>query len=193
MSTGIKIAVLVSATGSILEAMIKSGVPIGVVAADRECKALEIAKDAGIPTELVERADFGANFDRAWYTDKLTSVLKKYDVGLVAMAGFMTFLSPDFFTAFGGRVLNTHPSLLPLFKGDRAVSATLNAGATESGCTIHVATEALDDGVILAQGKVPVLPGDTVETLHQRIKEEEKKLYPQILKDILAGNLALPR
>jgi len=186
------IGVLVSGTGSILEAMITAGVPIAVVAADRECRALDIAKNAGIPAELVERGDFGANFDREGYTEKLTHVLKKHDIGLVAMAGFMTFLSPEFFTAFDGHVLNTHPSLLPLFKGDHAVGDALAAGAKETGCTIHIATEKLDDGAILAQGRVPILSEDNVETLHERIKEVERKLYPQVLKDIRSGTIALP-
>jgi phosphoribosylglycinamide formyltransferase-1 len=177
----------VSGTGSNLEAMIKTGLPIAVVAADRECRALRIAKEAGIPIELVERADFGPNFDRAWYTEKLMLVLRRYGADTVAMAGFMTLLSPGFFAAFGGRVVNTHPSLLPLFKGDHAVSDALSAGATETGCTIHIATEALDDGPILAQAKVPVLPGDTADSLHERIKEAEHALYPKVLKDILSG------
>ncbi len=186
-----KIAVLVSGTGSILETMIRERVPIVVVAADRECRALEIAKHAGIPTELVERADFGANFDREGYTEKLTHVLVKHGVELVAMAGFMTFLSKEIFETYGGHILNTHPSLLPLFKGDRAVADALKAGTKETGCTLHIATEKLDEGKILAQEKVLVVPGDTVETLHERIKEAERKIYPRVLKEILAGNLAL--
>ncbi|MDO8523847.1 MAG: phosphoribosylglycinamide formyltransferase [bacterium] len=185
-----KLGVLVSGTGSILEAMIREHVPIALVATDRECRALEIAKNAGIPTELVERADFGANFDREGYTKKLVHTLTKHRVELVAMSGFMTFLSKEFFDHFGERVLNTHPSLLPLFKGDHAVADALKAGAKETGCTLHIATEKLDEGKILAQEKVPVMPGDTVETLHERIKEAERKIYPRILKDILSGNLA---
>ncbi len=190
METPIKLAILVSGTGSILEAMIRERVPIAVVVADRECRALDIARNARIPAELVERADFGANFDREGYTEKLVHVLAKHDVGLVAMAGFMTFLSKEFFDHFGGHVLNTHPSLLPLFKGDHAVADVLNAGVKETGCTLHIATEKLDEGKILAQGKVPVMLDDTVETLHERIKEAERKIYPKILKDILSGNLA---
>lgn len=192
MEVETNLAILVSGTGSILEAIIRERVPVAVVVADRECRALDIARNAGIPAELLERADFGANFDREGYTEKLTHVLKKHATGLVAMAGFMTFLSSEFFDAFGVRVLNTHPSLLPLFKGDHAVADALAAGATETGCTIHIATAKLDDGAILAQGKVAVMPGDTAETLHERIKEVERALYPQVLKDILSGNFALP-
>lgn len=190
-STAHKVAVLVSGTGSNLAAMIAAGVPIAVVAADRECRALEVAREAGIPAELVERADFGPNFDRVWYTQKLARVLEKYDVTLVAMAGFMTLLSKEFFSTFGGRVLNTHPSLLPLFKGDQAVKGALEAGATETGCTIHIATEKLDDGAVLAQEKVPIMPGDSVDSLHERIKEAEHRLYPKVLNDIVSGVLTL--
>ncbi|MBI3573982.1 phosphoribosylglycinamide formyltransferase [Candidatus Kaiserbacteria bacterium] len=191
METDVKLAVLVSGTGSNLEAIVRERVPIAVVVADRECRALDIARNAGIPAELVERADFGKNFDRAGYTEKLVHTLKNHKVGLVAMAGFMTFLSKEMFETYGKRIVNTHPSLLPQFKGDHAVADALAAGAKETGCTIHIATEKLDDGTIVAQEKVSIREGDTVETLHERIKEVEHKLYPKVLKDILAGNLAL--
>ncbi|MBV9349198.1 MAG: phosphoribosylglycinamide formyltransferase [Patescibacteria group bacterium] len=188
-----KIAVLVSGQGSILEALIRERVPIALVAGDRECRALEAAENAGIPTELVERGDFGASFDRHEYTERLMHVLKTYGIELVAMAGFMTFLSEEFFENFGGRVLNTHPSLLPRFKGDHAVRDALESGAQETGCTIHIATEKLDEGQIIAQETVPIHEGDTVDALHERIKQAERRLYPRILKDIVSGELALPR
>jgi len=189
--TSKRIAVLVSGTGTNLEAIIKAGVPVAVVIADRECKALEIAAGAGIPTELVERGDFGPQFDREGYTEELIAALKKHHASVVAMAGFMTFLSPALFEEYAGRVINTHPSLLSQFKGSHAVEDALKAGATETGCTIHIATAQMDEGPILAQEKVPVLPGDTVETLHERIKEKERALYPKVLKEILEGTIAL--
>ncbi len=166
--------------------------PVVLVVADRPCKALDIAKEAGIPIELIERKSFGASFDREVYTKQILEVLRTHTIGLVAMAGFMTIFADSIFTEYAGRILNTHPSLLPLFKGDRAVKDALEAGAKETGCTIHIATATLDDGPILLQKTVPILPGDTVETLHERIKEEERKLYPEVLKNILAGKLALP-
>jgi phosphoribosylglycinamide formyltransferase-1 len=188
------LAVLVSGTGSNLEAIIAADVPIAVVAADRECRALEVAHTAGIPTELVERADFGANFDRVSYTEELAEVLKKHYVDLVAMAGFMTVLSKEFFEVFSGRVLNTHPSLLPLFKGDYtvAVKDALEAGVKETGCTIHIVTAEMDAGPIIAQEKVPVMSGDTVDTLHERIKKTEWRIYPKVLNDIISEALILP-
>lgn len=186
------IAVFVSGTGSNFEAMLREHIPVSLVVADRTCKALDIAKEAGISTELLERKNFGAPFDRELYTQKILEVLHTYDIHLVAMAGFMTILADSLFMEYDGHILNTHPSLLPLFKGDRAVKDALEAGAKETGCTIHIATARLDDGPILAQRSVPVLPNDSIETLHERIKIEERALYPEVLKNILAGKLALP-
>ncbi len=185
------IAVLASGTGSNLEAILGAGVPVALVLADRPSRALEIAEAAGVPAKLITRS-FGKEFDREAYTSQVLEVLRAYDIDLIAMAGWMTVFAPALFKEYGGKILNTHPSLLPLFKGDKAVEGALAAGATETGCTIHVATEDLDAGPILAQAKVPVLPGDTVETLHERIKIEERKLYPKVLLDIRSGALALP-
>lgn len=187
------IAVFVSGTGSNFEAMLDKHIPVKLVVADRPCKALDRAKEVGIPTELIERKNFGVTFDRGLYTQKILEVLRTNDIHLVAMAGFMTILGESLFTEYDGFILNTHPSLLPLFKGDHAVRDALGAGAKETGCTIHIATARLDDGPILAQRSVPILPNDTTETLHERIKIEERALYPEVLKSILSGNLVLPQ
>lgn len=187
------IAVFVSGVGSNFEAMLDKHIPIMLVVADRPCKALDTAREAGIPTELIERKNFGATFDRELYTQKIIEVLRAHDIDLVAMAGFMTILAGSLFATYDGYILNTHPSLLPLFKGDRAVNDALEAGAKETGCTIHIATAELDAGPILAQRSVPILPNDTIETLHERIKIEERALYPEVLKNILSGNLVLPQ
>ncbi len=188
---GAPVGVLASGTGTILQAMLKAGVPVGIVVADRACAALEIAAAAGVATALVERTDFGAGFDRRAYTALAVEALRAAGVRLVAMAGFGTVLSPAMFAAFPGAVLNTHPSLLPAFKGWHAVEAALEAGVAVTGCTVHVATEEVDDGPILAQEEVPVLPGDTVESLHERIKSVERRLYPRTVLDVLAGRIAL--
>jgi phosphoribosylglycinamide formyltransferase-1 len=102
------------------------------------------------------------------------------------MAGFMTVLDKPVFDAFPGRVLNTHPALLPAFKGAHAVDEALAAGVKVTGCTVHLATPEVDDGPILAQEAVPVLPGDTVESLHERIKAVERRLYPHTIKEFLS-------
>jgi phosphoribosylglycinamide formyltransferase-1 len=107
--------------------------------------------------------------------------LEKYEIDLVAMAGFMTILGPEIFENFQDRILNTHPSLLPKFKGATAVLDALGSGDTQTGCTIHIATTKLDAGRILAQARVPILPGDTPELLHERIKQSERTLYPEAI------------
>lgn len=187
----LNIAVFVSGTGSNMQAMIEAGIPIALVVADRPCKALTIAFGAHIPTILIERESFGSDFDREVYTARILEALQTHHIGLVAMAGFMTILGSSLFKGYEGHILNTHPSLLPLFKGDSAVKDALETGATETGCTIHIATAELDAGPIVAQKIVPILKNDTVETLHERIKKEERVLYPEVLKGILSGTIAL--
>jgi phosphoribosylglycinamide formyltransferase-1 len=181
-----KLAVLASGSGTILESMVARHVAVEVVVADRPCRALEIAADAGIDAVLVARPSFRADFDRPAYTADLVDALAGHGVHVVAMAGFMTVLAPSMFDAYGGRVLNTHPSLLPAFPGAHAVRDALAFGVKVTGCTVHVATERMDDGPILAQEAVPVLADDTEASLHERIKAVERNLYPTVLKEFLA-------
>lgn len=177
-----KLAVLASGTGSLLEAMLTGGLKVDLVIADRPCRAIdEVAPAYGILRELVLRTDYGKNFDREGYTKRIMDVLAAHRIDLVAMAGFMTVFHPSIFKTYENRILNTHPSILPAFKGNHAVRDALAAGEFESGCTIHVATAELDAGVVLAQEKVPVMPSDTVETLHERIKVAERTLYPKVI------------
>jgi phosphoribosylglycinamide formyltransferase-1 len=181
---------LVSGSGTILEAMLQDGLPVALVVSDRPCRALEVARDAGLDARLVERAlfgGFGASFDREAYSVELARVVSEAAIDLVAMAGFGTIVTGAFHRAFPGRVLNTHPSLLPEFKGWHAVAATLAAGVSESGCTVHVATEALDDGPILAQRRVPVYVEDDEASLHERIKAVERTLYPEVVARVMAS------
>lgn len=184
-----RLAVLASGTGTNLEAIIAAGLTLSLVLADRPCRALEIADEHDIPTKLILRAPFGfrphSDWDRAGFTDAVASELHNHDIDLVAMAGFMTVLAPAIFDEYKDRILNTHPSLLPAFKGAHAVPQALSAGVTETGVTVHIATPALDHGRILAQSKVPVLLGDTEKTLHERIKVVERKLYPETIRDYL--------
>jgi phosphoribosylglycinamide formyltransferase 1 len=180
----------VSGSGTILEAMMQAGLDIALVVSDRPCRAFEVARDAGYDARLVDRALFGGftkNFDREAYSVELAHVLQDARIDLVAMAGFGTIVTASFHRAFPGRVLNTHPSLLPDFKGWHAVAATLAARVSESGCTVHVATEELDDGPILAQRRVPVYLDDDEATLHERIKEVERSLYPEVVARVMAS------
>lgn len=187
------IAVLASGTGTLLEAILGSGVPVDVVVADRPCRALSIAEGAGVATELVERTDFSPKtFDRDAYTQQLVEVVRKYEPELVVSAGFGTVV-PKAAAAFPGRMINSHPSLLPSFKGWHPVRDALEAGVKVTGCTVHVVTEEMDAGPILAQEAVIVEPGDTEETLHERIKQVERRLYPDTIRAVLADPTLLER
>jgi phosphoribosylglycinamide formyltransferase 1 len=180
-----RVGVLASGTGSILRAMLDRDLPVVLVLADRPCGALEIAREAGIAAVLVERTDFGATFDRVAYTKEVVTALEADAVDLVAIAGFGTILAEPFVDAFGGRAVNTHPALLPAFKGWHAVRDALAAGVKVTGCTVHLVTEEVDAGPILAQEAVPVLEDDTEETLHERIKEVERDLYPDVIRQLV--------
>ncbi len=180
-----RLAVLVSGRGTLLEAILGEGIAVSLVVADRPCRGLEAATAAGVAAELVERVDFGPSFDRPAYTDRVLKVLEAAGIDVVALAGYMTVLSPALLSALPGRVVNTHPALLPSFPGAHAVRDALAAGVRVTGCTIHVATAEVDAGPILAQEAVPVLPGDDEATLHERIKVVERRLYPATLKELI--------
>jgi phosphoribosylglycinamide formyltransferase-1 len=180
-----RIAVLASGSGTILRSMLDHDLPIAVVVADRPCGAISIAEAAGVPTELVERTTFGADFDRVAYTHEILDALQRHRVDLIAMAGFGTILSKPIHDAFPDRIVNTHPALLPAFKGWHAVDDALAYGVKVTGCTVHIARLEVDEGPILAQEAVPVLPDDTVETLHERIKEVERQIYPEVLRKLV--------
>ncbi|QYG91282.1 phosphoribosylglycinamide formyltransferase [Iamia sp. SCSIO 61187] len=186
-----RVGVLVSGSGTILDTFLADGVPVAVVVSDRDCAAIGKARRAGVPAELVRRDRFDRSFDRDAYSAGLALRLQAHDVDLVAMAGFGTILSRPMHDAFPGRILNTHPALLPAFKGWHAVRDALAAGATETGCTVHVAGLEVDTGPILAQARVPVRPDDDEATLHERIKAVERPLYSRTLRAILDGSLPL--
>lgn len=185
-----KLAVLVSGSGTILESIIDAGLQVSVVVADRPCRGLDVGEHAGASAVLVDRGDYGgfaATFDRLRYTEAVTAVLLDHGVDLVAMAGFGTVLAAPIHDAFAGRILNTHPALLPKFPGWHGVADALSAGADVTGCTVHLATLEMDAGPILAQGEVPVLADDTVDTLHERIKAVERVLYPATIAEALVA------
>ncbi len=180
-----RLAVLASGSGTILDAMCSAGIPVALVVVDRPCGAQEVAARHGVAGELLERRSFGRDFDREGYTAELLGVLRGWDVELIAMAGFGTILGPALFEAFPGHVLNTHPALLPSFPGWHGVEDALAYGVKVTGCTVHVATEEVDAGPILAQEAVAVLPDDTAASLHERIKAVERRIYIQTISDII--------
>lgn len=188
----VRLGVLASGSGTILQAVLGRGLPVVVVVVDRPCGAVGVAEAAGIPVEIVERTDFGPSFDRLSYTHRVVDVLERHSVDLVAMAGFMTILEKPLFDAYGGRITNTHPALLPAFRGAHAVADAVAAGVKVTGCTVHIATLDVDDGPILAQEAVDVLPDDTVDSLHERIKEVERRIYPEVLDRLVRDHDSLP-
>lgn len=187
-----RIAVLVSGSGSLLGAMLTAGLEIALVASDRPCRGLGIAEGAGVPSLCVERTDFTAMFDRDGYAHTLAERLLANDIDLIAMAGFGTILGQPMFDAFDGQIMNTHPALLPAFPGWHAVRDALAYGVKVTGCTIHIATPVVDGGPILAQRAVEVLPDDDESTLHERIKVVERQLYVETLRAIIERGSVLP-
>jgi formyltetrahydrofolate-dependent phosphoribosylglycinamide formyltransferase len=180
-----RLGVLASGSGTILEAILAEHLPVAVVVVDRVCRATEVAAAAGVEAVVVERDSYGRDFDRVAYTEALVDLLRRHEVDVVVMAGFGTILAKPIFDAFAGRILNTHPALLPAFPGWHAVEEALAHGVKLTGTTVHVATEEVDAGPILAQEAVPVLPGDTVESLHERIKHVERTLYPKTIREFI--------
>ena len=180
-----RVGVLASGSGTNLESILAAGIPVAVVVVDRPCGATQIAEAHGVPAVLVERDSYGKDFDRVAYTNRVIDVLDGSDIDLVVMAGFGTIFEKPIHDAFPGRILNTHPALLPAFPGWHAVADALEYGVKVTGCTVHVATLEVDAGPILAQEAVPVLPGDTVDTLHERIKAVERELYPATIRSII--------
>lgn len=181
---------MASGSGTILEAIVDAGLPVRLVVADRRCRALDVASDHGVEFSLVDRATyggFGEGFDRAGYTRAVTGVLTTASIDVVVMAGFGTVLDQPIHDAYPGRILNTHPALLPAFPGWHAVGDALAAGVAETGTTVHLATLEMDAGPVLAQQAVPVRLDDTVGSLHERIKQVERTLYPDTIRTFIDG------
>ena len=185
VSAPMRLAVLASGSGTLLDAMASAGLPIDLVVVDRRCAVEDVAARHGITCEVVERTDFTGSFDRDAFTKDVIAVLETEGIDLVAMAGWGTILGAAAFERFGDRIINTHPALLPSFPGWHGVRDALEAGVKVTGCTVHVATAKVDDGPILAQEAVPVLADDDEATLHERIKEVERRLYTQTIAEIL--------
>ncbi len=184
-SVAMRLAVLASGSGTLLDAMATAGLPIDLVLIDRHCAVEQVAERHGLELGLVERVDFTEDFDREAFTERVVDRLRSAEIDQVAMAGWGTILGASAFAAYPGRIINTHPSLLPAFPGWNAVREALAFGVKVTGCTVHVATEQVDAGPILAQEAVSVLPDDDEATLHERIKTVERRLYVETLRSII--------
>lgn len=183
----LRIGVLGSGVGSNFEAIlaaIKEGHLLAqvtcVISDHADSGVMEIAHAAGLPAFFVDPGEDPRRFP-ASAQKEVVEHLQRADVEVVVLAGFMRVLKEPVLQRFDGRIVNVHPSLLPKYKGSKAVRQALESGDTETGTTVHLVTAQIDSGRILAQAAVPILPGDTEETLHARIKEEEHKLLPQVL------------
>jgi phosphoribosylglycinamide formyltransferase-1 len=186
-----KLGILVSGRGSNFIAIadnIKAGklaAEIAIVISNRaDAPAIEAAKQRNIPCAVI--ASKGK--ERAAHDAEVIAALRKAEVDLVCLAGYMRLLSPEFVRAFPGRILNIHPSLLPEFPGLDAQRQALEAGARTSGCTVHFVDDQLDHGQIILQRTVPVLPGDSVESLSARILEQEHVAYTEAIGMVLCGD-----
>jgi phosphoribosylglycinamide formyltransferase-1 len=182
------IGVLASGKGSNLQAIINhinSGflnVKISVVISDNpDSYALKIARDWHIPSEYIEPGKYKTFLEKN-QEKKYVECLKKHEVELVCLAGFMRVIKKEFFNAYRGKIINIHPSLLPSFRGLQAWKQALDYGVRFTGCTVHFVEEEIDTGPIILQAVVPVLDDDTPESLHQRIQEKEHIIYPLAIK-----------
>ncbi|MGH3721815.1 MAG: phosphoribosylglycinamide formyltransferase [Pseudonocardiaceae bacterium] len=198
----IRVAVLVSGTGTLLQALLDAEGPdyparVVAVGADRAGAAgLGRARDRGLPTFVVELAQHP---DRASWDAALTEALAAHQPDLVVTAGFMKILGPVLLDRFGSRILNTHPALLPAFPGLHPVARALARGVRVTGATVHLVDAGVDTGPILAQRAVEVLPHDTEQRLHERIKIVERRLLVDVVADVArqgcavtGGEVALP-
>ncbi|RZG86008.1 phosphoribosylglycinamide formyltransferase [Acinetobacter sp. WCHAc060033] len=185
----IKIAVLVSGSGSNLQALIDanlSGSIVGVISNKAEAYALERAKKAGIDTAIIEHKQFP---NREAFDAVMHQQLLDWNVDLVILAGFMRILSADFVQKWQGKMVNIHPSLLPHYKGMHTHQRVLNTGDVLHGCTVHYVTAELDAGRALTQGVVKVNLHDTVATLAERVHALEHLIYPQAVEWICNGTI----
>jgi phosphoribosylglycinamide formyltransferase-1 len=160
---------------------------VGVFSNKAEAPGLAYAEAVGIATATRSHKDFP---DRETFDAEIDRILRGWGVELVCLAGFMRIFSRGFAEAWTGRMLNIHPSLLPLFKGLKPQQQALDAGVTESGCTVHWVIPDLDDGPTILQRRVPVLPGDTADALAARILVEEHVAYPAALAMVARGEAA---
>ncbi len=184
-----RVAVLISGRGSNLQALLDSRqdtYDIVLVISNRPgAEGLDRASAAGVEAIAIDHTRFGK--DREAFEREIDAALHARTIDIVALAGFMRVLTPFFVRAWAGRLVNIHPSLLPKFPGVNTHARALEAGESEHGCTVHLVVEEVDSGEILGQARMPVLAGDTPETLAARVLELEHELYPRCLAELAQG------
>jgi phosphoribosylglycinamide formyltransferase 1 len=191
-----RVAILISGRGSNMTALVEAARDpaypaeiAGVFSNRADAPGLQYAWLAGIPTAVASHKDFASRED---FDAHVQTILDGWRSDLVCLAGFMRIFSTPFAERWTGRMLNIHPSLLPLYKGLRPQQQALDAGAGESGCTVHWVIPNLDEGPAILQRRVPILPGDTADTLAARILVEEHRAYPEALAMVARGDVRLP-
>jgi phosphoribosylglycinamide formyltransferase-1 len=178
-----RVGVLVSGEGSNLQALLDAGLPVVAVASNTTtARGLERAAAAGIAAASFPLDTYPTRDDR---DGAMADWLEAHAVEIVVCAGYMHLLRPSFLDRFPDAVVNVHPALLPAFPGAHAVEEALAAGVTETGATVHLVDEGVDTGPVLRQERVDVLPGDTVETLHARIRAVEHRLLPEVVRELV--------
>ena len=187
-----RVGILISGRGSNMVALIDASqagtIPdteVALVISDQATAAgLEKARERGVETVIIERR----RRSREEHDREIMAALRDRNIDLICLAGYMRILSNEFIEGFRGRILNIHPSLLPSFPGLAPQKQALENGMNFSGCTVHFVDETLDGGPIIAQRVVPVMEGDTIETLSARILEQEHQLYPEAVAQVLTNN-----
>ncbi|MAN91227.1 MAG: phosphoribosylglycinamide formyltransferase [Hyphomonas sp.] len=184
--TRLKLAILISGRGSNMEAILEAArdpaypaQPVLVLSNRPDAKGLETATAAGIATAAIDHKTYGK--DREAFERAMHEQLTETGVEIIALAGFMRVLTPWFVNKWQGRMVNIHPSLLPKYKGLDTHQRALDAGDTEAGCTVHWVSPGVDDGEIIQQASLPILPGDTADSLAARLLPVEHQLYPEAL------------
>lgn len=186
----LKLGVLISGTGSNMKAIVEATKDwleadvVHVVSSRPDAAGIAFAEAEGIPTTVFSRQDYE---DPEEADRRIVATMKEAGAEYIAMAGYMRKVTPVLLDAFPDRVLNLHPALLPAFKGAHAIQDALDAGVDETGVTVHLANENYDEGPILAQVRVPVLPGDDFDSLASRIHAAEHELYPKVIGEIAAS------
>ena len=188
-----RVAIFISGGGSNMVRLVEdmqspghAAEPVLVLANDADAGGLKKAAEMGVPTAVVDHRPFQG--DREAFQAALNEKLDAANPDILCLAGFMRVLTESFVAPWEGRMLNIHPSLLPKYKGLHTHARALEAGDTEHGCTVHLVTPKLDDGPILGQARVPVLDGDTPDTLAARVLKQEHRLYPTVLRRFAAGD-----
>ena len=191
-----RVGILISGRGSNMAALLDAArdpdypADIALVLSNRPLAAgLARAAEAGVPAQAIDHRRFGA--DRAAHEAAIDAALRQAGVEIVCLAGYMRLLTPFLVDAWQGRMLNIHPSLLPAFPGLHTHERALEAGVKLHGCTVHLVTQTMDDGPILAQAAVPVLPDDSADQLAARVLAQEHRLYPMALR-AFAARIAAP-